>query len=91
MYIVPCPTISMRFRLLPGMSRFASVICRIYTDSSLTVRVVDSTGSGTNCALPVEDRGRHNLSVVSKQVASDVYGHYWQDTTCTLYLVPRCP
>ena len=84
----------MRFRLLPGMSRFASVICRIYTDSSLTIRGVDSTGSGTNCALPVEDGGRHNLSVVSKQVASDVYGLYnifWQDTTCTLYLVPRCP
>ena len=27
MYVVPCPTVSMRFRLLPGMSRFASVIC----------------------------------------------------------------
>ena len=51
---------SMRFRLLPGMSRFASVICRIYVDFTLTICSVDSTGGGTNCALPVEGGGGHN-------------------------------
>ena len=52
MYIVPCPTVSMRLRPFAGMSRFSSVNC---PDFTVAICGEEFSGGVARCtALPVE-------------------------------------